>query len=82
MIPERIYTFVVAKDATKGQIKEAVEKTFGVNVLDVHTVTIKGKVKRRGAKRTTTQLPSKKKAYVRIQKDQQIELLELEQDKK
>jgi large subunit ribosomal protein L23 len=39
-------TFVVAPDATKPEIKQAVEKVFGVTVKNVNTTTLKGKVKR------------------------------------
>ena len=38
--------FKVAKDATKPQIKEAVEKLFNVKVTGVNTQIVKGKVKR------------------------------------
>ena len=40
------YTFKVAKKATKIEIKRAVEKLFGVKVLSVNTMTVKGKEKR------------------------------------
>ncbi|MFN3701650.1 MAG: 50S ribosomal protein L23 [Alphaproteobacteria bacterium] len=44
-------TFEVAKDATKPQIKEAVEALFGVKVKGVNTLIQKGKLKRfRGIK--------------------------------
>ena len=42
------YTFKVAKNATKVDIKNAVEKLFEVKVLKVNTVTVKGKEKRVG----------------------------------
>ncbi|BBB32928.1 large subunit ribosomal protein L23 [Thermotomaculum hydrothermale] len=45
---ENAYTFEVAKDATKPQIKKAVEKIFGVKVKSVRTVNVKGKKKRLG----------------------------------
>jgi large subunit ribosomal protein L23 len=38
--------FKVANDATKPQIKEAVEALFGVKVLGVNTIVAKGKTKR------------------------------------
>ena len=38
--------FKVANDATKPQIKEAVEAIFGVNVTGVNTIVTKGKTKR------------------------------------
>ena len=47
----RKYTFKVAKEATKTQIKEAVEKVFeGVKVDSVNTMLQDGKVRRRGMK--------------------------------
>ena len=42
------YVFEVAKDATKIEIKKAVEEIFGVTVLKVNTVTVHGKKKRTG----------------------------------
>ena len=42
------YTFEVNKKATKIEIKNAVEKLFEVKVLNVNTVTVKGKTKRVG----------------------------------
>ena len=41
-----IYTFKVAKSANKIQIKDAVEKTFGVKVASVNTLNTKSKSKR------------------------------------
>ena len=46
---EKKYTFLVHTDATKGQIKEAVEKMFkGTKVKAVNTMNLEGKSKRRG----------------------------------
>ncbi len=45
---ENAYTFEVAKDATKIQVKKAVEKIFGVKVKSVRTINVKGKKKRLG----------------------------------
>ncbi|MCR5600003.1 MAG: 50S ribosomal protein L23 [Ruminococcus sp.] len=42
------YTFKVAKDATKPEIKKAVEKLFGVEVDKVTTMNIRAKAKRLG----------------------------------
>ncbi len=42
------YTFKVAKKATKVQIAQAVESLFSVRVLNVNTMTVKGKEKRVG----------------------------------
>ena len=43
------YTFEVNKKATKIEIANAVEKIFGVKVLKVNTISVKGKEKRMGA---------------------------------
>lgn len=58
------YTFIVHKKATKTQVKQAVEKLFGVKVIAVNTVNYDGKEKRQGVHVGTT--PSFKKAMVKI----------------
>ena len=46
---EKKYTFLVHPDATKSQVKEAVEKMFeGAKVARVNTMNLDGKTKRRG----------------------------------
>jgi large subunit ribosomal protein L23 len=70
------YTFVVHPDATKTQIRHAVEEIFKVNVLNVNTVNVRGKSRtfaRRG-KRTTGRQSDYKKAIVTIKPGQKIEL--------
>ena len=63
-IQEGKYTFKVNKKATKVEIAKAVEKLFGVKVLNVNTMTVKGKEKRVGAH--TGMTPDWKKAIVTI----------------
>ncbi len=46
LLDENKYTFLVAPDANKTEIKIAVEKVFGVKVLDVNTMNRVGKRKR------------------------------------
>jgi large subunit ribosomal protein L23 len=58
------YTFKVAKKATKIDVRNAVEKLFGVKVLDVTTMNVKGKPKRQGA--TSGKTSDWKKAIVTI----------------
>ncbi len=58
------YTFKVATDATKPEIKAAVEEAFGVQVARVNVMNIDGKVRRRGLTKGTT--PSYKKAIVTL----------------
>ena len=47
-VPAKVYTFEVAKDATKPEIASAVEEVFGVKVADVNTINMKKKPKRMG----------------------------------
>ena len=46
LLDENKYTFIVAPDANKTQIKIAVEKVFDVKVSDVNTLNRQGKRKR------------------------------------
>ena len=64
---EKKYTFVVAKDANKTEIKKAVEKIFGVDVEKVNTLNYDGKVKRMG--RSIGKTASYKKAVVKLTAD-------------
>ena len=62
---EKKYTFFVHPDATKNQIKEAVEKMFeGTKVASVNTMNNDGKVKRRGM--TFGRTAQTKKAIVKL----------------
>ena len=65
------YAFKVATDATKAEIKTAVETLFKVTVEGVSTVNVKGKVKRTA--RGASQRKNWKKAYVRIADGQNID---------
>ncbi len=67
-----VYTFKVAKDATKTEIKNAVEEAFKVSVVSVNTLNTKSKRRRVGkyAGRTKTY----KKAIVTLAEGSSIEL--------
>ena len=65
------YVFRVAVDATKLEVKKAVEKLFKVNVADVQTLKVKGKVKRN--RFGYSKKPGWKKAYVRLEQGQDID---------
>jgi len=58
------YTFRVHPDAHKTQIRQAVEQLFGVKVLEVRTMTVRPKPKRRGLSRGRTR--QWKKAIVQV----------------
>jgi large subunit ribosomal protein L23 len=64
--------FRVASDATKPEIKAAIELLFKVQVVGVSTVNVKGKVKRFG--RMTGRRKDWKKAYVSLVQGQELDL--------
>ena len=66
------YSFEVNKKANKVQIKNAVEKMYGVKVQKVRTANRKGKLRHRG--RTAGSTPSWKKAVVFLEPDFHIDL--------
>lgn len=63
-LPNNKYTFQVAKDANKIEIKAAVEELFNVEVVKVNTVNCRGRQKRMGRFVGTT--ASYKKAVVTV----------------
>jgi large subunit ribosomal protein L23 len=68
------YTFRVDSRAHKTQVRQAVEEVFGVRVLDVATMSVKSKPKRRGY--TSGRSREWKKAIVQLHPDDHIELFE------
>lgn len=68
---QNIVVFKVAGDATKPEVKAAVEQLFNVKVADVRVANVKGKTKRTRfglGKRSDW-----KKAYVRLEQGQEID---------
>ena len=63
------YTFKVAKDATKIDIKRAVEELFDVEVAKVNTMNVRGRQRRQG--RFVGPTPSWKQAIVTLTEDSQ-----------
>jgi large subunit ribosomal protein L23 len=68
------YTFRVHPAAHKTQIRQAVEALFGVHVIDVKTVSVKSKPKRRGT--TSGRTRTWKKAIVRVRSDETIPIFQ------
>lgn len=67
-IADKKYVFEVQKNATKTEIKNALEKVFpNIKVAKVNTLRTMGKMKRQG--RTQGRTPEVKKAYVTLTKD-------------
>ncbi|MCI0416684.1 50S ribosomal protein L23 [bacterium] len=72
---KNIVCFEVDRHANKIQIKEAVEKMFGVKVVGVTTANVQGKNRRVG--RSMGKKPDWKKAYVKIKEgEKKIEFFE------
>lgn len=67
------HTFKVAPDATKLEVRKAVEKLFDVQVTSVQIINVKGKVKRFGA--TTGRRSNWKKAIVRLADGQDLDFV-------
>lgn len=68
------YVFEVASEANKNEVKQAVERFFGVKVLDVRTLNVKGKPKRLG--RHMGRRKDWKKAIVTVQSGDKIDLFD------
>ncbi len=71
---ENKVVFQVAVDANKNEIKEAVESIFGVTVLAVRTMNVKGKLKRMG--RFEGRRAAWKKAIVTLSEEDTLDFFE------
>ena len=69
------YTFEVDPKATKTEIKDAIEKIFGVNVVEIRTITVHQKAKR--MQRFEGFKSAYKKAIVRLMPGQTIDKFEI-----
>ena len=67
LAPSKKYTFKVAVDANKTEIKQAIEEIFDVEVKKVNVANFQGKLKRLG--RTIGRRPAYKKAIVTLTAD-------------
>ena len=68
---ENKYTFKVALDANKVEIKQAIEAIYGVKVLDIATIRVLPKRRRVGKYEGFR--PAYKKAIVKLAKDEKID---------
>ena len=69
------YTFEVDPKATKTEIKDAIEKIFNVNVVEIRTINVHRKAKR--MQRFEGFKPAYKKAIVRLMPGQTIDKFEI-----
>ena len=76
LMDDGTYVFVVAPDATKIEVRLAVEQIFGVRVAKVNTLNRKGKRKRNRRQPTFGKRPDTKRAIVTLQGDDRIDLFE------
>jgi large subunit ribosomal protein L23 len=74
LLDQRVYTFIVHPDASKPEIRDAVQKIFDVRVEKVNTLNRPGKVRRRrtGSGRTS----DTKRAMVTLAEGDEIPLFE------
>ena len=73
-IDHNVYTFLVAPEANKTEIKIAVEKIFGVKVISVNTMWRSGKRKR--TRYTMGQRSAQKRALVTLAEGDKIEIFQ------
>jgi large subunit ribosomal protein L23 len=77
LMENHVYTFEVARSASKPQIRDAVESIFDVKVLKVNTLNREGKRKRNRGMPTFGKRPDVKRAYVTLVEGESIELFEV-----
>jgi large subunit ribosomal protein L23 len=73
-LDQNVYTFVVAEDANKIEIRHAVETIFDVTVTNVNTVNRKGKRKRNRRTGGYGTRPGSKRAIVTLSEGDAIEI--------
>ena len=76
LLDQGVYTFVVAPDARKIEIRQAVEAIFGVNVVRVNTLNRRGKRKRNRRQQTFGKRSDTKRALVTLASGQSIPIFE------
>jgi large subunit ribosomal protein L23 len=76
LLDQGVYTFIVAPDSNKVEIRHAVEAIFGVNVVNVNTLNRPGKRKRNRRQQTFGQRADTKRAIVTLAPGQSIPIFE------
>jgi len=74
LLEEGVYTFRVHPSASKPEIRDAVEKIFGVSVTNVNTLNRDGKRRRNRRTGTWGKRPDTKRAFVTLAEGDSIEL--------
>ena len=76
LMDDGVYVFVVAKDAAKTEIRNAVETVFGVKVKKVNTLNRKGKTRRNRRTNTLGHRSDTKRAIITLAGSDRIDLFE------
>jgi large subunit ribosomal protein L23 len=76
LMDNNVYVFVVDPDATKIEVRLAVEQAFSVRVTKVNTLNRKGKAKRNRRNNTIGHRVDTKRAMVTLQPGDSIDLFE------
>ena len=74
LLDSNVYTFIVAPDANKIEIKQAVEAIFNVKVTRISTLNRKGKLKRNRRSNTMGKRPDTKRAIITLAADDRIDI--------
>ncbi len=74
LMDENVYTFVVARDANKIELKRAIETIFEVRVASVKTFNRKGKRRRNRRTGSIHTLAAHKRAVVTLQPGHKIDI--------
>jgi large subunit ribosomal protein L23 len=74
LLEEGVYTFRVHPSASKPEIRDAVQKIFGVTVTKVNTLNRDGKRRRNRRTGTFGKRPDTKRAFVTLAEGDSIEL--------
>ncbi|MCL4445564.1 MAG: 50S ribosomal protein L23 [Actinobacteria bacterium] len=76
LMDQNVYVFIVDKRSTKIDIRNAVEKAFGVRVESVNTLNRKGKSTKNRRTNTVGHRPDTKRAMVTLHRGDKIDLFE------
>ena len=76
LLADNVYTFVVALQATKPEIRAAIESIFDVSVVKVNTLRRKGKRRLNRRRNTWGRRPDTKRALVTLAPGDSIDLFE------
>lgn len=77
LLEANVYTFRVHPDASKPEIKDAVESLFDVTVLKVNTMNRKGKRRRNRRNLSYGRKPDTKRALITLAEGDEIELFDV-----